>query len=51
MTNSLVYDPCRLVAQHHRLLDDEAADGAVGPVVDVGAADADAVHTNKDLEE
>ena len=39
----LDHDAGRLVAEDHRLADDERADAAMGVVVDVGAADADGV--------
>ena len=39
----------KLVAQHHGVLHDVVADGAVDPVVHVGAADAGVVHGDEDV--
>ena len=41
--------PRRLVAQHHRRLDDERANAAVGVIVNVAAADADRVDGDPNL--
>lgn len=42
-------DPTRLVAKHHRRLDNELPNGSMDPVMDIGAADSSEFRVDNDI--